>query len=48
MKYKTAFVSIKSREAHAKLLKGIKNKERQVALFKQIVAMGLSVKAAES
>ncbi len=34
-------------EAHAKLLKGIKNKERQVALFKQIVAMGLSVKAAE-
>lgn len=35
-------------EAHAKLLKGIKNKERQVALFKQIVAMGLSVKAAET
>ena len=34
-------------EAHAKLLKGIKSKERQVALFKQIVAMGLSVKAAE-
>jgi ParB family transcriptional regulator, chromosome partitioning protein len=34
-------------EAHAKLLKGIKNKERQVAVFKQIVAMGLSVKAAE-
>lgn len=34
-------------EAHAKLLKGIKDKERQVALFKQIVAMGLSVKATE-
>jgi ParB family chromosome partitioning protein len=34
-------------EAHAKLLKGIKNKERQVALYKQIVAMGLSVKATE-
>ena len=34
-------------EAHAKLLKGIKNKDRQVALFKQIVAMGLSVKATE-
>jgi len=35
-------------EAHAKLLKGVKNKTRQVALFKQIVAMGLSVKAAEA
>ncbi len=35
-------------EAHAKLLKGIKNKERQVAMFKQVVAMGLSVKATES
>ncbi len=35
-------------EAHAKLLKGIKNRERQVNLFKQIVAMGLSVKATES
>jgi ParB family transcriptional regulator, chromosome partitioning protein len=35
-------------EAHAKLLKGIKDKERQVALFKQIVAMGLSVKATEA
>jgi ParB family transcriptional regulator, chromosome partitioning protein len=35
-------------EAHAKLLKGIKSKERQVALFKQIVAMGLSVKATEA
>ena len=34
-------------EAHAKLLKGIKNKDRQVNLFKQIVAMGLSVKATE-
>ena len=34
-------------EAHAKLLKGVKNKERQVALFKQVVAMGLSVKATE-
>src|SRR5262249_39603651 len=35
-------------EAHAKLLKGIKNKDRQVQLFKQIVAMGLSVKATET
>src|SRR5439155_15701717 len=35
-------------EAHAKLLKGIKNRERQVALFKQVVAMGLSVKATEA
>jgi ParB family chromosome partitioning protein len=35
-------------EAHAKLLKGIKNMDRQVRLFKQIVAMGLSVKATES
>jgi ParB family chromosome partitioning protein len=35
-------------EAHAKILKGVKNKERQVTLFKQIVAMGLSVKAAEA
>jgi ParB family transcriptional regulator, chromosome partitioning protein len=34
-------------EAHAKLLKGVKNKDRQIALFKQIVAMGLSVKATE-
>lgn len=34
-------------EAHAKLLKGVKSKERQVGLFKQIVAMGLSVKATE-
>ncbi|MSQ94008.1 MAG: ParB/RepB/Spo0J family partition protein [Gemmataceae bacterium] len=35
-------------EAHAKLLKGIKNKERQVSMFKQVVAMGLSVKATEA
>lgn len=35
-------------EAHAKLLKGLKNKDRQIALFKQIVAMGLSVKATET
>lgn len=34
-------------EAHAKLLKGVKNKEQQVALYKQVVAMGLSVKATE-
>ena len=35
-------------EAHAKLLKGVKSKEKQVAYFKQIVALGLSVKAAET
>ena len=35
-------------EAHAKILKGIKSRERQVALFKQIVAMGLSVKGLEA
>jgi len=35
-------------EAHAKILKGIKSREKQIALFKQIVAMGLSVKAAEA
>ena len=35
-------------EAHAKILKGIKSRERQVALFKQIVAQGLSVKALET
>src|SRR5262245_31756705 len=35
-------------EAHAKLLKGVKNRDRQVALFKQVVAMGLSVKATEA
>ncbi|MCI0459780.1 MAG: ParB/RepB/Spo0J family partition protein [Gemmataceae bacterium] len=34
-------------EAHAKLLKGIKDHTQQVALCKQIVARGLSVKAAE-
>jgi ParB family chromosome partitioning protein len=34
-------------EAHAKILKGIKGQEEQVALFKQIVAQGLSVKATE-
>ncbi len=35
-------------EAHAKLLKGIKDGPRQVAVCKQIVAQGLSVKAAEA
>jgi ParB family chromosome partitioning protein len=35
-------------EAHAKLLKGVKNRDHQVALFKQVVAMGLSVKATEA
>jgi ParB family chromosome partitioning protein len=35
-------------EAHAKILKGVKNRERQVTFYKQIVAMGLSVKAAEA
>lgn len=35
-------------EAHAKLLKGVKSKERQISLYKQIVAMGLSVKATET
>jgi ParB family chromosome partitioning protein len=35
-------------EGHAKLMKGIRSKDRQVAFFKQIVAMGLSVKAAEA
>jgi ParB family chromosome partitioning protein len=35
-------------EAHAKILKGIKDKSKQVAVFKQIVAMGLSVKATEA
>jgi ParB family chromosome partitioning protein len=34
-------------EAHAKILKGIKSHEQQVAMFKQIVAQGLSVKATE-
>ena len=35
-------------EAHAKLLKGIKSKDKQIAMFKQIVSMGLSVKATEN
>src|SRR5262245_18449699 len=35
-------------EAHTKLIKCIKSKERPVTLFKQIVAMGLSVKATEA
>ncbi len=35
-------------EAHAKLIKGVKSKDRQIALFKQVVAMGLSVKATEA
>ena len=35
-------------EAHAKLLKGMKHKEKQIALYKQIVSMGLSVKATEN
>ncbi len=34
-------------EAHAKIIKGIKSREQQVAVFKQIVALGLSVKATE-
>ena len=35
-------------EAHAKLLKGVKGKDKQVTFYKQIVAMGLSVKATET
>ncbi|MBI3824318.1 MAG: ParB/RepB/Spo0J family partition protein [Planctomycetes bacterium] len=35
-------------EGHAKLLKGIKKHDQQIAIFKQIVAMGLSLKAAET
>lgn len=34
-------------EAHAKILKGIKDRERQMSTYKQIVALGLSVKATE-
>jgi ParB family transcriptional regulator, chromosome partitioning protein len=34
-------------EAHAKILRGIKDPERQLNMFKQVVAMGLSVKATE-
>jgi ParB family chromosome partitioning protein len=35
-------------EAHAKVLKGVKDPARQVALCKQIIAQGLSVKEAEA
>ncbi len=35
-------------EGHAKILKGIKNPQQQVAVYKQIVAQGLSVKATEA
>jgi ParB family chromosome partitioning protein len=35
-------------EGHAKLLKGIKDHARQVAVYKDIVARGLSVKATEA
>jgi ParB family chromosome partitioning protein len=35
-------------EGHAKLLKGIKDRARQVALYKDIVAKGLSVKATDA
>jgi ParB family chromosome partitioning protein len=35
-------------EAHAKLLKGVKDREQQVLWCKQIIARGLSVKAAEA
>ncbi len=34
-------------EAHAKILKGVKDHQQQVALYRQIVAQGLSVKATE-
>lgn len=34
-------------EAHAKILKGIKNRDKQMSLYKQIVALGMSVKATE-
>jgi ParB family transcriptional regulator, chromosome partitioning protein len=34
-------------EAHAKLLKGVKDHQKQVAVYRQIVAQGLSVKATE-
>ena len=34
-------------EGHAKILKGLRGKDKQVELFKQIVARGLSVKATE-
>jgi ParB family chromosome partitioning protein len=35
-------------EAHGKILKGVKDRTKQVGLFKQIVAMGLSVKATDT
>lgn len=35
-------------EGHAKILKGIKNPQQQVAAYKQIVSQGLSVKATET
>lgn len=34
-------------EAHAKILKGIKDRDRQMSMYKQVVALGLSVKATE-
>jgi len=34
-------------EGHAKLLKGVKDRERQLAIFRQIVAQGLTLKATE-
>ncbi|HYV34316.1 MAG TPA: ParB/RepB/Spo0J family partition protein [Gemmataceae bacterium] len=34
-------------EGHAKLLKGVKSRERQLAVFRKIVAQGLSLKEAE-
>jgi ParB family chromosome partitioning protein len=34
-------------EGHAKLLKGIKDRERQISIFRQIVAQGLTLKATE-
>jgi ParB family chromosome partitioning protein len=34
-------------EGHAKLLKGVKDRERQLAVYRQIVAQGLTLKAAE-
>jgi ParB family transcriptional regulator, chromosome partitioning protein len=34
-------------EGHAKLLKGVKDRQRQLAVFRQIVAQGLTLKATE-
>jgi ParB family chromosome partitioning protein len=34
-------------EGHAKLLKGVKNRDRQLNVFRQIVAQGLTLKATE-